>query len=85
MGAALQGKSGRMMVFERTANGKDYFCKVNDSDITGAANNVKKVPDEFISQDGTYVNDKCIEYLMPLIMGECDVKYRNGIPAHFVF
>ena len=85
MSAALDGKSGRMMTFERTSNGENYFCGVSDSDITGAANNVKKVPEEFINSDGTYVTEKCIEYILPLIAGECNVKYRNGIPAHFVF
>lgn len=83
--SALDGKSGRMMVFERKGEGENYFCSVNDADIAGAANNVKKVPAEFISESKTGVTDECIEYLLPLITGEYEVKFKNGLPVHFVF
>lgn len=82
--AARSGKSGRMMIFVRNTNSKDYSVTVEDADILQAANNVKTVPAEFITSDGTGVTEKCIDYLKPLIKGECDVKYKDGLPVHLV-
>lgn len=82
--AAQNGKSGRMMVFTRSANTENYSVMVEDADISQAANHVKTVPAEFISESGTGVTKKCIEYLKPLIQGECDIKYKDGLPVHIV-
>ena len=82
--AAASGKSGIMMAFVRH-DGEKYGVSVETLDISKAANMVKTMPDDYITADGTGVTDKCINYLYPLIQGECDVKYRNGLPLHFKF
>ena len=46
---------------------------------------LKTVPDSFISECGTGVTKECIDYLLPLIQGECEVKYKGGLPLHFSF
>ncbi len=82
--AAENGKSGRMMAFVRE-NAPEYKISISDIDISEAANLVKRVPDEFISEDGKNVNEKCISYMKPLIAGECAVKYKDGLPLFFKF
>lgn len=84
VGAAVSGKSGRMMIFVRDEK-SSYKVTISDADVLGAANAVKTVPLEFISDDGKNVNEKCVDYLLPLIEGECETVYDRGIPKHFVF
>lgn len=81
--AATSGNSGVMMTFERKQG--EYALDIGMIDIIKAANSVKTVPDSFISESGTGVTKECIDYLLPLIQGECEVKYKNGLPLHFSF
>ena len=83
--AAEEGKSGRMMAFLRDENSPEYKISITDVDISKAANLVKSIPAEFISEDGKNVNEKCINYIKPLIKGECAVKYKDGLPLFFSF
>ncbi|MBO4343743.1 MAG: 6-phosphofructokinase [Clostridia bacterium] len=83
--AAEEGKSGRMMAFLRDENSPEYKISITDVDISKAANLVKSIPAEFISEDGKNVNGKCINYIKPLIKGECAVKYKDGLPLFFSF
>ncbi len=80
--AALDGKSGRMMTVRRIGN-DPYAIKIGDEDISLCANHVRPVPPEFIAPDGKGVTRACIEYLLPLIEGECPTVYERGIPRHF--
>ena len=65
-------------------NGK-YFCKIEPMDVTLIANEIKKVPAEYINEKGNGITQACVEYLLPLIEGECDIEYKNGLPCHFTF
>ena len=80
--AAAHGKSGVMMVFCRE-NTVDYTCTIACEDISKIANQSRYVSDEFITEGGNHVTDACCEYLLPLIQGECDVLYKNGLPMHW--
>lgn len=82
--AAVAGNSGVMMAFERI-DGDEYSVRASVMDIKNAANKVRHVPDDFITPCGTDVTEKCIDYLYPLIQGECQIKYKNGLPLHFSF
>ena len=64
--------------------GDTYESKVGYADISGIANAIKKVPTEFINEAGNGVTEKCVEYLKPLILGEIEQTYENGIPKHIV-
>ena len=83
--AAAEGKSGRMMAFSRDENSPEYKISITDVDISKAANLVKSIPADFISKDGKNVNEKCLNYMKPLIKGECAVKYKDGLPLFFSF
>ena len=76
-----KGKSGIMVSFFRRDD--PYTIDFECVDIDSVANKVKTVPASFISESGNMVNERCIEYLLPLIKGEADLHYVNGIPRHF--
>ena len=48
--------------------------------MTVVANAEKKVPREWINEAGDNVNEKFIEYALPLIQGETQLTYANGLP-----
>jgi 6-phosphofructokinase 1 len=77
--SATRGESAKMAIFVRTGN---YSIGFDLVDIKECANIVKHVPKEFINQDGNNVTKECLEYIAPLILGEMNIKYENGIPAH---
>ncbi len=81
--AAERGVSGEVMVFVRR-EGNGYVCDIEHASVMNIANATRYVPDRFISEGGNNVTDECCEYLLPLIMGECDVKYDRGLPKHIV-
>ncbi len=80
---ATAGKSGVMMIYERN-NGEKYSVSISSYDISKIANGIRKVPKEFINTDGNGVNDECINYLVPLIVGEVYPVYENGMPKHII-
>lgn len=80
---ALDGNSGVMVSVERSEG--EYALKYIPKDVCLIANRVRRVPDEYINAESNGVTDACLEYLRPLIQGECDIVYDNGMPKHFVF
>ncbi len=80
---ATEGRTGVMATIER-GNGAEYSSHVGSADIRTIANAVKTVPDEFINAQGNGITEAGIDYLLPLIMGECAVEYENGLPKHIV-
>ena len=44
------------------------------------ANTEKKVPTEWIKPDHTGLTDDFIAYALPLIQGETQLPYENGLP-----
>ena len=81
--AASEGVTRRMMTIERVST-SPYKTEVSHCDVSEIANKVKHVPSEFINERGNCVTDDCARYLLPLIQGEMDVKYENGIPKHII-
>ncbi len=80
--AAENGVSGEMMVFERAEG--EYACTIGHRDVMNIANSTKYVPDEFITEGNDNVTDECCKCLLPLIQGECDLVFENGLPKHLV-
>ena len=48
--------------------------------IEEVANQEKKVPPEWINENGNGVTEKMLDYLRPLVQGELLCEYENGIP-----
>ena len=81
--AADEGKTGMMITLDR--NGDDpYQCGTSAYDIHAIANVERAVPAEWITEDGTGLNEGYIKYARPLIMGELTPLMVNGLPRHLV-
>lgn len=75
---ALSGNTGFMAGFARTSE-NPYKCEVKFYDVDVIANVEKKIPDDMISEDKMYVTQKFIDYAKPLINGEPDLIYNDGL------
>lgn len=80
--ALSEGKSGVMMAFKRISN-DPYRVEIVSADISKVANCEKKFPKEWISSEGNNVTIDALNYFLPLIQGEPEIEFRNGIPVHF--
>lgn len=78
---AVAGKGGVMVAIERQSD-EPYTWTVGEAPLDQVANVEKKMPAEFISEDGFHITDACRRYLAPLIAGEDYPPYRNGLPAY---
>lgn len=80
---ALSGESGKMVSLERV-NGMRGEYKVNflSVPLSFVANKEKKLPKEWISKNGHSLERECLDYLRPLIRGECSAEYIDGLPAY---
>lgn len=81
--AAGEGVSCSMMIIERKSS-CPYKFSVSHRNVEEIANKIKKVPDRFINERGNFITDECARYLLPLIIGETDVKYKDGLPVHII-
>ncbi len=80
--AALNGESGKMMAFRRISD-VPYVVDIVSVPASEVANNEKMFPKEWITADGTDVNENAYKYFLPLIQGEIVTEKRNGLPVHF--
>lgn len=78
---ALAGKSGVMVTLERQP-GDEYVCTLGEAPLSAVANVEKKVPLEWINEEGNYVTEDFIKYARPLIEGEVAVPMKNGLPDY---
>ena len=81
--AAMEGISGEMMLFKRVSN-HPYNMRIEHVDVSKVANRVKYFPNEWINEAGNNVTDEAVEYFLPLIQGEQNFHYKNGLPVHYV-
>lgn len=81
--AALDGNSGKMMMFTRVSN-HPYNVRIETVDAEKVANKVKYFPKEWITPDGHNVTQDAIEYCLPLIQGEQNIRIKNGLPQHYI-
>lgn len=78
---ALAGKSGVMASIVRKSDAP-YVWDVGEAPLDQVANVEKKMPRDFITEDGFHITDKCRRYLSPLIQGEEPPPYVNGLPRY---
>ena len=76
---AIEGLSDYMVGFERKA-GKEYVCQIKLIPLNDVANTEKKVPREWINDEGNYVNEEFVAYALPLIQGETEQPKEDGLP-----
>lgn len=79
--AALKGATGKMVSFTR-GTGADYDITCGLADVNEICNQEKKVPLEWITDDGTNVSGEFIRYALPLIQGNPAIPMKNGLPDY---
>lgn len=79
--AMLEGRSGEMSALRRLP-GKNYEIETCSIPIEQIANQEKKVPLSWINEAGNDVTSELMDYLTPLIQGEVNIRWQNGIPMH---
>jgi 6-phosphofructokinase 1 len=78
---AAQGEGGKMMTFERVS-ASPYKCEISSKNVFDIANAVSEVPEDFINAEKNGITEKCVEYILPLILGEVSPKFDKGIPQY---
>ena len=78
---AADGQTAVMVTMDRTSN-RPYRIAYGHAKIKQIANEAKSVPREWINKRGNDILPPLKEYLLPLIQGESEVTYQNGLPAY---
>ena len=78
---AVKGMNGVMPAVKRITS-KPYKWEIIPVPLTEVANREKKMPRDFITEDGFHITQKCRNYLQPLIAGESYPPYENGLPRY---
>ena len=81
--AAFNGETGKMVILKRVST-DPYICVTDLYDVHMIANIEKKVPMEWITEDGTGVTTELINYIRPLIQAELTPIMITGQPRHIV-
>ncbi len=87
VGSAVSGVTGSMVAMERAENpGSEsgYALKYVTKDVSTIANAVRAVPREWIVPENNNVTDECLRWILPLIQGETEPVWKDGLPVHFV-
>lgn len=77
--AAVKGESGKMVTLLRS-DSAEYKCETGLVDLKEIANQVKAFPIQWINEDGFSLNYQFHKYATPLINGEVQVPYDQGLP-----
>src|SRR5690606_41033122 len=78
---ALAGKNAVMPTIVREST-RPYRWSVGEAPLEQVANREKKMPRDFITEDGFGITAKAREYFAPLILGEDYPPYVNGLPNY---
>ncbi|AZZ90570.1 diphosphate--fructose-6-phosphate 1-phosphotransferase [Hahella sp. KA22] len=78
---ALAGKNAVMPVIVREQD-SPYKWSIGEAPLAKIANVEKKMPKEFITEDGFGITEAARRYLQPLIQGESYPPYKNGVPDY---
>ena len=77
--AAVAGETDKMVCFARK-EGDKYECEYKLLPLELAANTEKKVPTEWIINNGTDISDEFVDYALPLIQGEAKAPLEDSLP-----
>jgi 6-phosphofructokinase 1 len=79
--AAVNGETDKLVTLVR-GDGENYTCETGLSALSDVVGNLKKLPPEWVNEDGVSLNFQFFRYAMPLIQGEVVVPYENGLPSY---
>jgi 6-phosphofructokinase len=78
---AVSGRNAVMPTLVRKSN-RPYRWSVGVAPLAKVANVEKRMPRDYISEDGFGITAKCRAYLGPLVRGEDYPPYRDGLPDY---
>ena len=78
--AAINGESDKMVTLVR-GDADHYTCETGLTPLSEVANSVKKLPREWINEDGVSMNFQFLRYAQPLIQGEITLPHDAGVPV----
>ena len=78
--AAVNGETDKCVILVR-GDTDQYSCETALVPLSEIANGVKALPKEWINEDGVSMNFQFSRYALPLIQGEVQVPFENGLPA----
>ena len=76
---AVKGMNSVMPIIVRNKT-KKYSWKIESASLSKIANVEKKLPRSYITKDGYGITKKAFEYLQPLIKGEAEISFKDGMP-----
>ena len=79
---AVQGVTDRMVAFRRVMENGQYRCEIELLPLSEVANYEKKVPLEWINEEGNGVNQHFIDYALPLIQGQPERATECSLPRY---
>jgi len=79
--AILEAESDKMVTLVR-GDTDHYSVETGLAPLAEIANGVKKLPREWINEDGVSMNFQFTRYAQPLIQGEVTVPHENGVPVY---
>jgi len=79
--AAVSGETEKLVTLVR-GDGDNYTCETGLSALSDVVGNLKKLPKEWVNEDGVSLNFQFFRYATPLIQGEVTVPYENGLPSY---
>ena len=78
--AAIAGETDKMVTLVR-GDADHYTCETGLAPLADIANSVKKLPKEWVNEDGVSMNFQFLRYAQPLIQGEVSMPYDSGLPV----
>jgi len=79
--AAARGETNQVQIIKRLSS-RPYAFEICSMEIEKMANIEKFVPKEWINSTKDHVTQDYIDYALPLIQGEVQPYYVNGMPRH---
>ncbi|MFO7787034.1 MAG: 6-phosphofructokinase [Halospina sp.] len=76
---ALEGRNGIMPIIKRESS-NPYRWHISEAPLNEVANQEKKMPIHYTTDEGFGITADCREYLEPLIQGEAFPPFENGLP-----
>lgn len=79
--SAQNGENAVMMTFKRISN-NPYLTEIQSEDIRSIANKEREIPLDWINKEHNGITKELYDYMFPLIQGEVELEYKNGIPNY---
>ena len=80
--SAINGETDKMVALKRTYNQNKYIGSTELTPLSTVANFEKKVPIDWINENHNFVTEDFIDYVLPLIQGDRNVVYEDGLPRY---